>query len=97
MLGARFARRLFEGARRQDASGGVVGGELRTGAFEVFHLRGDQRGIGDAAVERYGHRIAAEVLGDGVSHVVAAQRIELFAGHVRKVTDFSATDGGRRG
>ena len=97
VCGARLARRLFEGARRQDAACGVVGGEFRAGAFEVFDLRGHQRGVGRAPVERHGQRIAAEILLHGAPHVVAAQRIELFACHAGKVTDFSATDGMPRG
>lgn len=97
VCGARLARRLFEGARRQDAACGVVGGEFRAGAFEVFDLRGHQRGVGCAPVERHGQRIAAEILLHGAPHVVAAQRIELFACHAGKVTDFSATDGMPRG
>lgn len=48
-------------------------------------------------VERHGQRIAAEILLHGAPHVVAAQRIELFACHAGKVTDFSATDGMPRG
>lgn len=86
--------------RRRAAAGCSVRRSRRgvsCGAFEVFDLRGHQRGVGCAPVERHGQRIAAEILLHGAPHVVAAQRIELFACHAGKVTDFSAMDGMPRG
>ena len=86
---ARLARRLLEGPRRQDALRRGVRGEFPFGPREVFDLRGDQTGVGHAAVRRHLQRVASAGPGDRFAHLVGAEQGVFFGGyHVGKCTLF---------
>ena len=87
--GAGFARRLFEGQRRQDALRRGIRRELLCGACEVFDLRGDQPRMGNPAVLRHLERVAAACGGDSALYFVGQQECVFFGRyHVRKGTLF---------
>ena len=89
MGGARLARRLLEGQRRQDALRRGVRREFLCGPREVFDLRGHEPGVGDGAVRRHFERVAAAGGGDGALHFFREQEGIFFGGnHVRKGTFF---------
>lgn len=89
MGGARLARRLLEGQRRQDALRRGVRREFLRGPREVLDLRGHEPGVGDGAVQNHLQRVAAPCGGDGAPHFVREQEGVFFGGnHVRKDTFF---------
>ena len=87
--GARLARRLLEGQRRQDALRRGVRREFLRSPREVLDLRGHEPGVGDGAVQSHLQRVAAPCGGDGAPHFVREQEGVFFGGnHVRKDTFF---------
>ncbi len=64
-------------------------GEFPFGPREVFDLRGDQTGVGHAAVRRHLQRVASAGPGDRFVHLVGAEQGVFFGGyHVGKCTLF---------